>query len=81
MRAELQGVPWRPKHQVFRELDLFTKNTGFDTHSKVAEPQFVNVEAGNYQFQQSSAAWKMQVGWLTVPTSNSGRYEEWSYDD
>lgn len=65
----LYGAPWRPKHQVFRDLDSFVENTGFDAHSQVAKPQFVDVEAVNYRFQSTSPAWTMQVGWLNVPVS------------
>lgn len=83
----LYGAPWRPKHQVFRDLDSFVENTGFDAHSRVAEPRFVDVEfvfvakaelrqkhgAGDYRFQPNSTAWTMQVSWLTVPAS----VDEW----
>jgi len=63
----LYGVEWRPKHQRFNDLTEYANYTGFEAHSQVADPLFVNAEAGDYRFRPDSLAWKMQVGWLTAP--------------
>jgi hypothetical protein len=64
----LYGAPWKNKHQVFSDTQAFTQATGFDSHSVVADPKFVDVAKGNYSFQPGSPAITMQAGWLTVPT-------------
>ncbi|MGQ9519562.1 MAG: right-handed parallel beta-helix repeat-containing protein [Candidatus Fervidibacter sp.] len=63
----LYGAPWRPKFREFANLDEWAKATGFDRHSIVADPQFVNPREGNFRFRLDSPAWTKQVGWLSVP--------------
>jgi hypothetical protein len=75
-RLVLYGVEWRPKHRVFSTLAPFVEWTGFDRHSRVANPLFVQQEAGDYRFRPESPAWAMQVGWLQVP----GDVEAWMRD-
>jgi hypothetical protein len=64
----LYGVTWRPKYQEFSDTDKFTEHTGFDAHSRIVDPMFINVKSGNYQFQPGSSAWAMQAGWLMAPS-------------
>lgn len=64
----LYGVNWRPKYQEFAEIGKFTEYTGFDAHSNIADPMFMNTKSGDYRFQQNSPAWVMQLGWLMAPS-------------
>jgi len=64
----LYGVDWRPKYKEFADVGKFSEYTGFDAHSIVADPMFINAESGDYRFQQNSPAWTKQAGWLTAPS-------------
>lgn len=63
----LYGCPWRPKHEVFTDLAAFAAKTGFDVRSRVADPQFLKPDAGDYRFSRDGPAWAMQAGWLLAP--------------
>ncbi len=63
----LYGTPWRPRHREFDDVAAFARATGFDAHSAAADPLVENAGAGDYRFRPGSPAWRMQVGWLTVP--------------
>ena len=60
----LYGVPWRPQHQKFDEIAAFSAATGFDRHSRVADPQLTGLAQGEFRLQPSSPAWQMAAGWL-----------------
>ena len=65
----LYGVPWRVRHQEFSTLADLTARTGFDPHSAVADPKFVNRAKGDYKlFSPSTAA-----GWQQLP----GNIDAW----
>ena len=64
----LYGVSWRPTYKEFANISEFIDYTGFDAHSIVSDPMFIEAGSGNYQFQQNSPAWAMQAGWLMTPT-------------
>ncbi|MBD3180883.1 DUF1565 domain-containing protein [Candidatus Poribacteria bacterium] len=63
----LYGVSWRPEYIKFDNLDEFSKHTGFDVNSKVADPMFIDADTGDYRFKIESPAWDMQSGWLMIP--------------
>jgi hypothetical protein len=66
----LYGVPWRPKHTLFKELDAWTKLSGFDVHSRIADPKFEDAAHGNFRLRRekdAGAGWEMQCGWVNAP--------------
>jgi len=63
----LWGVPWRPKFREFSDLSEWAKETGFDARSLIADPQFVNLQEGDFRFRPDSPPWTQQIGWLTLP--------------
>jgi len=63
----LYGVPWRPKHREFNDLVEWAKFTGFDQHSIVSDPLFVDPKVDDFRFQPESPARSLQIGWLTAP--------------
>jgi hypothetical protein len=63
----LYGAPWRPKYRKFDNLAEFTSGTGFDTHSKVADPLFADAAQRDYRPKVGGPAWEMQAGWLQPP--------------
>lgn len=65
----LYGVPWRVRHEAFTRLPLFSARTGFDAHSRVAAPPFVNAAAGNYRLKLGRTAQAVAVGWGDVPAN------------
>ena len=73
----LYGVDWRPRHQAFTRLAEFTQKTGFDAHSRLAEPQFVNRAGGNYRFRPGSPAEAAGAGWANAPASVDTWMTEW----
>lgn len=72
----LYGVTWRPKYKEFKNISEFSERTGFDGHSVIVDPIFVNTQLDNYQFQLDSSARKIQSGWLTAPSN----IDEWMAD-
>lgn len=62
----LYGVPWRPRHHEFADLSEWTKATGFDRNSLVADPQFVNLQADDFRFGPESPCQTLPAGWLTA---------------
>lgn len=65
----LYGVPWRVRHQEFTRLADFTVRTGFDLHSTVADPLFVNQEKDDYNLLRNSAASAAGTGWEHLPAN------------
>ncbi len=72
----LYGVTWRPKYKEFTDISKFNEYTGFDKHSIIADPIFINAKLDNYRFQQNSPVWAMQVGWLLAPSD----IDKWAGD-
>lgn len=64
----LYGVPWRPKFKEFGDLTSWNKETGFDAHSRVADPLFINPKEGDFRFQSTSPALQLQSGCLHPPS-------------
>jgi len=64
----LYGVPWRPKYKEFADLASWQRETGFDDHSKVAVPMFINPQGGDFQFLSSSPALPLRAGCLHPPS-------------
>lgn len=62
----LYGVDWRVRHQKFIRLAEFTQMTGFDAHSRVGEPPFVNAAKADYRLKSDVAP-----GWANAPASVS----------
>lgn len=80
-KLTLYGTPWRVRHQEFAQLAAFSAKTNFDTHTRVADPQFVNAAAGDYRLKPNSPARASGVGWQTVPSHIELRpeaYLQWS---
>lgn len=65
----LYGVTWRVRHQEFTSLASFSARTGFDSRSRVADPLFVNLKAGNFRLRPDSPARKMGAGWTDPPAN------------
>jgi hypothetical protein len=62
----LYGVPWRIRHQEFARLADFMAHTGFDAHSKIEDPRFVNQAKGNYKLGSGSSAVSTGAGWQNL---------------
>jgi len=58
----LYGVPWRPKSKQAKSAAEFTAVSGIADTSQVADPLFVDVQAGNYSVKPNSPVLKMKVG-------------------
>jgi len=58
----LYGVPWRPKSKQAKSAAEFTAASGIEDTSQVADPLFVDVQAGNYSLKPNSPVLKMMVG-------------------
>lgn len=67
-RLLLYGASWRPKFKEFDELGSWSKETGFDIHSEVAQPMFINPEEGDFRFQIGSPALQLRAGCLSPPS-------------
>lgn len=63
----LYGVPWRPKFKEFSDLESWAKETGFDVHSRVANPGFANPQRNDFRFQTDSPALQIGAGCLHPP--------------
>ena len=77
----LWGVPWRPKHKVFKALQGFSELAGHDTHTLAADPLFADAENRDFRLDAHSPARKLGAGvrreweWLLSPAQRSGRGE------
>ncbi|MDH7571857.1 MAG: right-handed parallel beta-helix repeat-containing protein, partial [Armatimonadota bacterium] len=58
----LYGCPWRPKSRVLENPVAFTEASGIADTSRVAEPRFVDVLAGDFRLQADSPALPMGAG-------------------
>lgn len=65
----LYGVDWRIRHEKFTRLADFSAKTGFDAHSRVAKPPFVDTAQGDYRLKPSSPAQATTAGWGNVPAN------------
>lgn len=65
----LYGVPWRVRHQEFTRLPNFAQVTGFDAHSQVAAPAFVNAAGGDYRLKPTTSARATTAGWGEAPAN------------
>ena len=65
----LYGVPWRVRHQEFIHLADFTQMTGFDAHSRMAVPLFVNAAQGDYRVKPANPARATAAGWGDAPAN------------
>ena len=65
----LYGVPWRVRHQEFARLPDFSQVTGFDAHSHVAAPAFVNAAQGDYRLKPSTPTRVATAGWGDAPAN------------
>jgi hypothetical protein len=58
----LYGVPWRPKSKQAKTAAEFTAASGIGDTSQVADPQFDDVQGGDYAMKPESPAMKMGAG-------------------
>lgn len=65
----LYGVDWRVRHRKFIRLSEFAQKTGFDAHSKMAAPPFVNAAAGDYRLKPGRPAQAVTAGWQDAPAN------------
>jgi parallel beta-helix repeat protein len=49
----LYGVPWRPKSKTCQSVAEFRAASGIQDTSRVADPHFADVEAGDYRYEMS----------------------------
>jgi len=58
----LWGCPWRNKHKKYPDLARFTAERGYDEHTVVTDPQFVDLENDDYRLQAESRALELGTG-------------------
>ncbi|MCW3099272.1 MAG: hypothetical protein JWL77_4890 [Chthonomonadaceae bacterium] len=58
----LYGVPWRPKSKQAKTAAEFMAASGIGDTSQVADPQFEDVQGGDYALKPGAPATKMGVG-------------------
>ncbi|MGE5612542.1 MAG: right-handed parallel beta-helix repeat-containing protein [Bacillota bacterium] len=58
----LYGAPWRPKSKQFQTPSDFAQATGVPDTSRVGDPLFKDVAAGDYRLQSNSPAAGMNAG-------------------
>jgi hypothetical protein len=63
----LYGVPWRPKFREFTDFSEWRQTTGFDRHSLVADPLFVNMDADEFRLRPESPAHSLPAGLTDSP--------------
>ena len=52
----LYGVPWRPRSETFDTPEAFAAGTGVIDTSRVGDPRFADVMAGDYRLRPDSPA-------------------------
>jgi parallel beta-helix repeat protein len=58
----LYGVPWRPKSKTCRDPADFSAFSGIPDTSRVADPRFADVTAGDYRLLPGSPAAALHIG-------------------
>ena len=74
--AVLYGAPWHPKHQEFAGPSEFAAKTGFDAHSRMANPLFVAAQE-DYRVKPGSPARTLPAGWLSAPANGDVWMASW----
>ncbi|MBC7327801.1 right-handed parallel beta-helix repeat-containing protein [bacterium] len=64
----LYGVPWRPKYKEFQNLENWSREIGFDSHSIFANPLFLNPQDDDFRLKPTSPALKLGAGCIHPPT-------------
>ncbi len=67
----LYGVEWRIRHQKFVHLADFARMTGFDAHSRMGPPPFMNAAKGDYRLKPTRAPGTVAAGWADAPANVS----------
>ena len=65
----LYGVEWRVRHKTFTRVADFAQATGFDAHSQVTDPAFVNAAQGDYRLKPVLPARTVTAGWGNAPAN------------
>ena len=65
----LYGVEWRVRHKTFTRVADFAQATGFDAHSQVVAPMFVDAARGDYRLKPILPARAVTAGWGNAPAN------------
>ncbi len=65
----LYGVPWRPRSETFDTPEAFAAGTGIADTSRVGDPRFADVMAGDYRLRPDSPARAIGAGVRDRPST------------